>query len=130
MIGTASTYEDALDKLYHSRNTKDPITQWELSTDQYLGILKTTHPAALETFVRSKTFLGLPLHVKKHPEVMTCTKENPMPQNRDQMGQVWMHIDAVKTGRLAVRLGEYQDFNCPNCGQVFACKLGEPRKPT
>lgn len=46
-----------------------------------------------------------------------CTKEHPMPreQDRDQMGQHWIHVDAVEKGPFFnLRL-----YECPNCGITF-----------
>lgn len=54
----------------------------------------------------------------------TCTRQAPMPpaSSRDQMGDYWVHVDAVEVdadyGSLADG-GSYVQYRCPNCGQTF-----------
>jgi hypothetical protein len=52
-------------------------------------------------------------------ETMHCTKENPMPDNRDQMGQHWIHHDVEETADLDMYGVAYK---CNSCGLEFVAK--------
>jgi hypothetical protein len=52
-------------------------------------------------------------------ETMHCTKENPMPGDRDQMGQHWIHHDVREVEDLDV-FGV--KFSCNSCGHVFVVR--------
>lgn len=49
-------------------------------------------------------------------ETMNCTKENPMPENRDQMGQHWIHHDVEELKDLDT-FGVL--YKCNSCGHEF-----------
>lgn len=57
-------------------------------------------------------------------QFMNCTPDNPMPENRDQMGQQWYHHGA--------KIFTHNTMKCPNCGYEFAftrTRLGKLSDP-
>lgn len=50
-----------------------------------------------------------------------CTKESPMLESRDHMGQVWYHHGSAPIpGEPEIKgLGDSQVWRCPNCGHEF-----------
>lgn len=56
-----------------------------------------------------------------------CTKDNPMPKVRDQMGQSWYHVDAKpKEGyKHPLKPGDITILHCPNCGLDFPVTVGK-----
>jgi len=56
-------------------------------------------------------------------EIMTCSKEAPMPQGD---ARCWQHPDAVDAGEEYYGLaggGNYDKYKCPNCGLIFRVEL-------
>lgn len=72
------------------------------------------------------------LPVKLNPTMTTlthyCTQSNPMPpeSKRDQMGDHWIHENAIEIdtdyGSLAEG-GSYVKYRCPNCNHEFWVQL-------
>lgn len=53
--------------------------------------------------------------------IMNCTRQSPMPADRDQMGQEWYHHGArpMDGQPPLLKEGDSQMWRCPNCGHQF-----------
>lgn len=50
-----------------------------------------------------------------------CVPDNPMPENRDQMGQHWVHTKTEIEGSTLLRNGKVHiNYVCLSCGHRFA----------
>jgi DNA-directed RNA polymerase subunit M/transcription elongation factor TFIIS len=49
-----------------------------------------------------------------------CSKEHPMPEKRDSVGQRWLHVDARET---AADSDYYIEYRCPNCGHIWRSEM-------
>lgn len=63
-IGRTNSFEDAMIKLAEAERADDPITEWELSTEDYYAL--ASQPNALKymgNFTKVPTLLNIPFRV-------------------------------------------------------------------
>lgn len=77
--------------------------------------------------MKKETLVAIKAAKTRRENAMQCTKDNPMPHDRDQMGQAWFHVDAKRKAGEPVprKAGDSSILVCPNCGIEFRTTLKE-----
>lgn len=52
-----------------------------------------------------------------------CTAANPMPENRDFLGDHWVHEGAQSTGECSDRRFAY--YRCKDCGHTWSQEVAQ-----
>lgn len=57
-------------------------------------------------------------------DILVCDVGNPMPENRDQMGQKWFHEKAVAESSVSeTKTEKVRIYHCPVCDLRFSVTL-------
>lgn len=94
-----------------------PLPTFEQAWSRYEEKGYKYGPDALEQVRLGYRMAGEELALAVQPEPNRCTKENPMPKDRDQTGQLWVHEDAVMHHPVGSKVKQYL---CPHCRQRWS----------